>query len=680
MKLLVLLGFLSVILLGCKEEPAPPTEHSHSEHTDENSAEDEEQQTSNEGIPYKLNLEPPGDEEVWLLYVSQEQAEVPTAMVHLKKTGDQYAIHVGAISEQQGQLTLAEGSATDETVSMLIHGKDAGYSFQGKLQGGIIWGNTILPSGLCVPSRMIRPGEMLEAPPEPSPFEGQADFQKVIQADVDWDSLQSFIEQNPRSPYVINAFYGLFVQCGPRQMSNEEFDAFFHSIDRSTGIWGERMQEYLKMSAILRMAEFYSYPELVSQKLATIDGIPDDKVWEEILQRMKEGVEKRIDLALRIEQIPNLEPELRAETLQQLPEEIEANRFDPFLLAKLGDVLAKIEYDELAAEYYTKLVAIPGLEAGYLQLIGPYREKLGSVSDRLESVWKRLHSDDLSGLSEFKLQAYKRFIDEFEVDLSDISFDSDAPNLLIELFTGTACPPCIAADISCSILSNKLPAEHFTVLQYHLHTPGPDPLTNADSEARFFSYSGSGTPAVFLNGRALNSLGGSPPAIPANVNTLLTEVRKELKLKPSLQIELSANRSEQNQISFNTNVVTDSLSSRWRLIVVLAEDQIHFTGPNGVPIHEMVVRKILTPPLGALPQDEQLAWSGTINLDKLKKDLNEFLSQDEKKYQYQFPERPLDLQELHLVAFVQDQQNRRIRQVQSIPVPSAADSADAGDK
>jgi hypothetical protein len=234
--------------------------------------------------------------------------------------------------------------------------------------------------------------------------------------------------------------------------------------------------------------------------------------------------------------------------------------------------------------------------------------------------------------------------------------------------------------MSCSILSGKLPSEHFTVLQYHLHSPGLDPLTNADSEARFFSYSGSGTPAAFLNGRALNSLGGPSSTIPANVISLTAELRKELSLESPLRIELTGSRSGKNQISCSANVVADSLSSRWRLIVVLAEDQIHFTGPNGVPIHEMVVRKILTPPLGTEPQDKNLTWSGTIDLDTLKKDLNEFLSQDEKKYQYQFPERPLDLKELHLVAFVQDQQNRRIRQVQSIPVPSAADSTGAGDK
>jgi hypothetical protein len=488
-----------------------------------------------------------------------------------------------------------------------------------------------------------------------------------------------FIEQHPRSPYVINAFYGLFVKCGPRQMSNEELDFLFEFIDRSTELWGERMQQSLRMSAIIQITSFYSYPEFMSQQLARVEGIPGDSIWEEVLNRMKEGVQDRIDLALRIEQIPNLEPEERAARLQELPEELETYRFDPFLLAKVGDVLTAAQYDELAVQYYAKLITIPGLESQYLRVIGSYREKLGSVSDRLESAWKRLHNDDLSGLSEFKLQAYEQFIEDFEVDLSGISFDSESPNLLIELFTGSSCPPCIAADMSCAILSRKLSPEHFTVLQYHLHSPGPDPLTNADSEARFFSYSGSGTPAAFLNGRALNSLGGPPSSIPANVMSLMTELRKELSLKPPLRIELTGNRSGKNRISCSANVAADSLSARWRLIVVLAEDKIHFTGENGVPIHEMVVRKVLTPPLGAEPQDEQLAWSGMIDLDNLRTELNEFLSHDEQKYSYQFPEKPLDLKELHLVAFVQDQQNRRIRQVQSIPVPSVTDSTDSGD-
>ena len=54
--------------------------------------------------------------------------------------------------------------------------------------------------------------------------------------------------------------------------------------------------------------------------------------------------------------------------------------------------------------------------------------------------------------------------------------------VLMELFTGAECPPCVAADVAFdALLMTYKPAE-FIGLQYHLPIPGPDPLTNDDSE------------------------------------------------------------------------------------------------------------------------------------------------------------------------------------------------------
>ena len=56
---------------------------------------------------------------------------------------------------------------------------------------------------------------------------------------------------------------------------------------------------------------------------------------------------------------------------------------------------------------------------------------------------------------------------------------------LVELFTGAQCPPCVAADIAFDAEAVKsYKAADVVLLQYHLHIPGPDPLTNADSEKR----------------------------------------------------------------------------------------------------------------------------------------------------------------------------------------------------
>src|SRR5262249_22800010 len=56
--------------------------------------------------------------------------------------------------------------------------------------------------------------------------------------------------------------------------------------------------------------------------------------------------------------------------------------------------------------------------------------------------------------------------------------------VLVELFTGAQCPPCVAADMAFDALGKTFKPSEVVLLQYHLHIPGPDPLTNADTETR----------------------------------------------------------------------------------------------------------------------------------------------------------------------------------------------------
>src|SRR5262249_11450951 len=85
--------------------------------------------------------------------------------------------------------------------------------------------------------------------------------------------------------------------------------------------------------------------------------------------------------------------------------------------------------------------------------------------------------------------------------------------LVMELFTGAQCPPCVAADAAFDALETTYKPADVILLQYHMHIPGPDPLTNPDSEARMRYYSkkfprdAGGTPSTIFNGKA-NSLGG----------------------------------------------------------------------------------------------------------------------------------------------------------------------------
>ena len=75
--------------------------------------------------------------------------------------------------------------------------------------------------------------------------------------------------------------------------------------------------------------------------------------------------------------------------------------------------------------------------------------------------------------------------------------------VLLELFTGAQCPPCVAADVAFDALIKTYKPSELVTLQYHLHIPGPDPLTNADSAARQQYYPDlRGTPSTYFNGKS----------------------------------------------------------------------------------------------------------------------------------------------------------------------------------
>src|SRR5262249_39195134 len=49
--------------------------------------------------------------------------------------------------------------------------------------------------------------------------------------------------------------------------------------------------------------------------------------------------------------------------------------------------------------------------------------------------------------------------------------------VLVELFTGAQCPPCVAADLAFDAVGKSFKPSEAILLQYHLHIPRPDPLT-----------------------------------------------------------------------------------------------------------------------------------------------------------------------------------------------------------
>jgi hypothetical protein len=168
------------------------------------------------------------------------------------------------------------------------------------------------------------------------------------------------------------------------------------------------------------------------------------------------------------------------------------------------------------------------------------------------------------------------------------------------------------------------------------------------------------------------NLAGDATAVPRVLQHLYDEVVEELSAEAILQIDAKVTPAADGTAAFEATVQADQISDRWRLHVALAEGEVKYRGYNGVPVHDMVVRKLFTPSQGQEPTGGSLTIQGSIDPAAIRKDLKKQMDVLRERREIQFADGPLDLDDLFLVVFVQDVQNHRVRQVVSVPVPSAS--------
>ena len=71
---------------------------------------------------------------------------------------------------------------------------------------------------------------------------------------------------------------------------------------------------------------------------------------------------------------------------------------------------------------------------------------------------------------------------------------------LLEMFTGSACGPCVSADLALDAALERYPDDAVAVLAYHVHIPGPDPMTIPSNDSRRNLYAVPGVPTFNVDG------------------------------------------------------------------------------------------------------------------------------------------------------------------------------------
>src|SRR5262249_1377682 len=125
--------------------------------------------------------------------------------------------------------------------------------------------------------------------------------------------------------------------------------------------------------------------------------------------------------------------------------------------------------------------------------------------------------------------------------------------VVLEIFTGVHCGPCIAADIAFDALLKTYEPKDVVLLQYHMHAPAPDPLTNSTAEARAEFYNANGTPMIFINGKSGPGGGGGRSNAKTTYDNLRNALDKQLEEDDEGKLKLSAERKG-DKITFTAEV------------------------------------------------------------------------------------------------------------------------------
>jgi len=244
----------------------------------------------------------------------------------------------------------------------------------------------------------------------------------------------------------------------------------------------------------------------------------------------------------------------------------------------------------------------------------------------------------------------------------------DGQTVLVELFTGAQAPPCVAADLAFDALEQTYRPSEVVLLQYQMHFNGPNPLANPDAEARFSFYKLESAPGIVFSGEQGPLGGGGFDLAQPRYESYAEGINKLLEKPARAAIKLSAIQKGA-RVEINAEV-SDLGEPKGDLTLRLAlvEEVVSYVGGNKLATHHCVVRTFAGGPAGFPLKEKTTSKSVTVDLDDLRKKLNEYLDKVAQDDPFPSKDRPIDMKRLRVVAFVQNNDTKEVYQSAQVPV------------
>jgi len=155
---------------------------------------------------------------------------------------------------------------------------------------------------------------------------------------------------------------------------------------------------------------------------------------------------------------------------------------------------------------------------------------------------------------------------------------------LLELFTGSACGPCVAADYALDAVMERYAPKDIAVLAYHVHIPGPDPMTTAASAARKEYYKDYvlGVPTFIADGAMVRLGGGGREQAGVTYGAYAPFIDGLLTTPAEAMLALKTTESKGKMTVTTTIGNVAPGFKNLKLHVVIAEEELTFSGENGI--------------------------------------------------------------------------------------------------
>lgn len=549
------------------------------------------------------------------------------------------------------------------------------FDFIGTFRNGVVIGSLGYEQGAVVPARLIPTDEKtLARIPSFAPFPAMPEFIRLQQQSLIPEQTLQFAKDHPTSPLCRMAFLSLVQSNLGANRSVEDVESAIQATLEEQTAWGDRSVRQTRYQILQFLNQTGYRPEFSLKYLDELEKLPPlETGGVEVKYPELAPIRQQVAFRRAYEELQSSDEEVQKKGRAHCEELLKEMPYNVFVLLALADSYRLAGDVERAIDLYAEIKALPMQELLLMNAFASDPVKRILPSQRLKDLWKK--SKRTGTLDEYVDSIYESRLLAFAGEPVTSRPDSAGNRVVLaELFTSSNSPESVAGDLVVSALEKTYPHTMFISLRYHQHSHAPDPLANQDGEARVYNfYRFPGAPLLVLNGEHAGTISGAMNQTSDLHDRLRKRIDEMLTEESEVTIALTANR-QGDSIQVQAQVDgADLTSDNLRLRIVLAESEIDYSGLNKIRRHDMVARTLIGGDDGIAAADGMLKYEGQIDLAAVRKELTDYLTEFEDNQDQKFPAKPVELQKLHVVAFVQDNLTREVLQsaVVSLNAPAS---------